>query len=227
MTTPAQAVVARLKSPPPYDPEIASNWDRAPWRRLPELTLDHAMGEKPAHQPRVAAKLGWDADALYVIFRVEDRYVRAVAREHQQTVCTDSCVEYFFCPGEDVTKGYFNLEVNCGGTMLFNFQEKPRRNPVPVAIADLRQILVNRSMPHIVDPEIAEPVTWFVECRVPFSILEHYTAFTLPEPGSRWRANLYKCADSTSHPHWLTWSPIDRPRPDFHVPDQFGTLIFG
>ncbi|MDA0991466.1 MAG: carbohydrate-binding family 9-like protein, partial [Verrucomicrobia bacterium] len=47
-----------------------------------------------------------------------------------------------------------------------------------------------------------------------------------PAPGVSWRSNLYKCGDATSHPHWLTWSPIDRPKPDFHVPDQFGTLTF-
>jgi len=41
-----------------------------------------------------------------------------------------------------------------------------------------------------------------------------------------WRANFYKCADSTSHPHWLTWSPVDHPTPHFHLPAFFGTLEF-
>ena len=97
---------------------------------------------------------------------------------------------------------------------------------MPIADADLRQLTISRSLPRLVDPEIQEPVTWFVGCRVPFVVLTKYLSFAPPKPGDTWRGNLYKCADHTSHPHWLTWSPIIRPRPDFHVPDQFGILAF-
>ena len=39
------------------------------------------------------------------------------------------------------------------------------------------------------------------------------------------RANFYKCGDKTAHPHYLSWSPIDTPKPDFHRPDFFGELL--
>ncbi len=221
------AVITRLATPPAYAPEVESNWDQPPWRGVPELVLDRHMGTKPAHFPRTSAKLGWDAEALYVIFRVEDHFVRAVARKHQDSVCTDSCVEFFFCPGMDISRGYFNLELNCGGTALFHFQVVPRQNQIPLAAEHMARLSINRSLPQIVEPEIQEPVTWFVECRVPFGVLGPYREIARPKPGDTWRGNLYKCADNTSHPHWLTWSPIERPRPDFHVPDQFGMLTFG
>jgi hypothetical protein len=38
------------------------------------------------------------------------------------------------------------------------------------------------------------------------------------------RANFYKCGDLTAHPHFLSWNPIDLPKPDFHRPEFFGTL---
>ena len=41
-----------------------------------------------------------------------------------------------------------------------------------------------------------------------------------------WRANFYKCADRTSHPHCLTWAPVDFPVPNFHLPRSFGVLEF-
>ncbi|MCE9615431.1 MAG: carbohydrate-binding family 9-like protein [Lentisphaerae bacterium] len=227
MTEPKRATITRLSERPVPSPERTSSWDCPPWRHVPELVLNHHMGEKPAHYPRVAAKLGWDADAVYVAFHVDDRYVRAVARQHQDCVCTDSCVEFFFCPGADVSKGYFNLEMNCGGTVLFHYQLLPRQHPVPLAPEHLAMLDINRSLPHLVEPEIQEPVSWFVECRVPFAALEPYLPFPRPRTGDTWRGNLYKCGDNTSHPHWLTWSPIDRPRPDFHVPDQFASLVLG
>ena len=40
------------------------------------------------------------------------------------------------------------------------------------------------------------------------------------------RANFYKCGDKTAHPHYLSWSPIDTPKPDFHRPEFFGELLF-
>lgn len=222
-----RATIPRLAAAPVAAPEFDSNWDRAPWQGVPELLLDGHMGTRPIHFPRVTAKLGWDDDALYVIFRVEDRFVRAVAQKHQDAVCTDSCVEMFFCPGPDAGNGYFNLEMNAGGTVLFHYQREPRQAHTPLAAADLAKLSINRSLPRIVEPEIREPVMWSVECRVPFAALEPSCTFARPRRGDAWRANLYKCGDETSHPHWLTWSPVDRPRPDFHVPDQFGTLVFG
>ena len=34
------------------------------------------------------------------------------------------------------------------------------------------------------------------------------------------------CADRSSHPHWLTWAPVDCPQPDFHRKEFYGTLEF-
>ncbi len=228
VATPPPAVggIARLSAPPPDDPDVLGNWDRPPWRAVPELVLAHHMGAPPRHRPRTAAKLGWDDQALYVLFRVEDAYVRAVARRHQDSVCRDSCVEFFFAPGADVAQGYFNLEINCGGTVLFHFQTMPRQNNIQLPPRALKQLTIRRTLPARVDPEIREPVTWLVECRVPFEVLAPYGAWTRPEPGTRWRGNLYKCADATSEPHWLTWSPMVWPRPNFHLPEQFGVLTF-
>ena len=72
------------------------------------------------HMPKVQARVMWDDDYLALMFRVEDRYVRAVAGHPwngSDSVCTDSCVEFFVAPvaGSD---GYLNCEANCGGTML-------------------------------------------------------------------------------------------------------------
>ena len=81
-------------------------------------------------------------------------------------------------------------------------------------------------MPEIVDPEITDPVNWVVEYKIPFEILQDYFPVRIPSSGVEWKANLYKCGDKTSHPHWLTWSGIDLAQPDFHQPIYFGTLVF-
>lgn len=207
-------------------PEINANWDKAPWQDIDALYLTAFMGEKPVHFPQTQAKIAYDDSAIYVIFRVEDQYVKAVHAKNQDPVYKDSCVEFFFTPEEDSNEGYFNLEMNCGGTMLFHYQKKPGIRSKRISDAHIDRIKVAHSLPKIVNPEMESRTTWVVEYRIPFSILTDYHQFSLPKQGAKWRANLYKCADDTSHPHWITWAPVDHPEPNFHLPKYFGWLDF-
>lgn len=205
---------------------IDAHWQKTPWAEISALDIDQYSGPKPQYFPRVQAKLAYDAAALYVIFQAADRYVRAGAENYQDQVCEDSCVEFFFTPRDDLSQGYFNLEVNCGGTALFQHQRGRQIDTQRVSRVDFSTVQIAHTLPKTVLPEITEPVTWVVEYRLPFEILNNYTPVQLPKPGTIWRANLYKCADQSSHPHWLSWAPIDTPAPDFHRPDFFGQLIF-
>jgi len=196
------------------------------WDNANTLELTYYMGDKPKHFPKVQAKLLYDDKNIYVFFKVEDQYVRAVGKQHQDMVCRDSCAEFFFTPNEDISTGYFNLEMNCGGTLLLYHQTERGKNVKPFSNSDCDKIEVIASMPKIVEPEIKEPITWTLQYAIPIEILNKYSKVIKPASGVRWSANLYKCADQTSHPHWLTWAKVDLPRPDFHRPEFFGTLIF-
>ena len=116
--------------------------------------------------------------------------------------------------------------MNCGGTTLFCFQRAPRKDVVEIPESEHAKITIAHSLPKIVDPEIATPVAWTVEYRLPIEILQKHCAMTPPAPGVVWRANFYKCGDQTLHPHWLTWSPVAFPKPQFHLPEFFGELVF-
>jgi hypothetical protein len=207
---------------------VAANdlWDAPSWQGVSSLLVDSHMGEAPAHRPVTRVKLQYDADHLYLLFRVEDRFVRAVAAEYQGDVYKDSCVEFFFTPGSNLEEGYFNIEASCAGTLLFTHRQDRHRDVVQVAESDARALSVAHTLPSRIDPEIEKPVTWQVGYRVPWRMLRAYAGVTPPAPGVLWRANFYKCADSSSHPHWLTWAPIEWPQPDFHRKEFFGTLRF-
>lgn len=216
-------VVSRLTRSAAVD----ADWNGSLWSGLEALSLNGFLGsDAPAHRPRTQVKTAYRSDALYWIFRVEDRYVRAVATRHQDPVCKDSCVEFFFVPGPDIASGYFNVEINCGGTVLFHWQPAPKRDVVVVAEPDLVALTVAASLPKTVDPEMGDPTVWTVACRLPMAVLQRYASVAAPAPGVVWRANFYKCGDATSHPHWLTWSPVDPSPLGFHRPDTFGELVF-
>lgn len=220
---PAKYAVSRIATQ-----DGAVPWSDEAWERVEPIELHCHMGKTPEHFPRVRAKIAYDTSAIYVAFFVNDRYVRAVAEAHQGAVYCDSCVEFFFTPSEVPTAGYFNLEMNCGGTMLLHFQREPRGEFVALAAEDIARIDVLHNLPRFVQPEIEQPTDWSVAYRLPVDVVAKYFPGKVaqPRPGVTWRANLYKCADETSHPHWLTWSRVGRPQPEFHRPEWFGTLVF-
>ncbi len=213
----------------PVRPEGKGAWDGPAWKAAEVLEIKHFHKNSSDHRPDVRARLLYDAQGLYVIFKTKDRYVLSVNTAYQDSVCQDSCVEFFVQPKPD--KGYFNFEINCGGTMLLTYIETPNRQdgtdrktePVPWDIA--KNIPIFHSLPATVTPERTEPTEWIIEYFVPFSVFESCVGPLGKIPGQQWRANLYKCADKSSHPHWASWAPIGE-KLSFHVPYYFGTLAF-
>lgn len=215
--------VHRLNDPMPID----ANWDKPQWQKAEPLDITLFMGNKPDHLPKTQAKVLYDAENIYICFRVEDKYVRAIAAEHHGDVWKDSCVEFFFTPSPDINLGYFNIETNCIGSILMRHQTGHQENPIPLNLTELNSIEIAHSLPReVISPEKSAPLTWTLEYRLPLKIAEKYTKVTKPAPGVKWRANFFKCADDSSHPHWMTWSIVKNDSPAFHLPEYFGILEF-
>ena len=205
---------------------VDGNWDKAAWKEIQPVTIANRMGKEPMFRPSTEAKLLFDEQNIYLIFRVRDKFVKSTVTTTNGAVSHDSCVEFFFSPNPAQPGHYFNLEVNAGGTPLIFFVTKPRKEYIKLPDTLIEKIEIAHSLPAVVNPEIQEEVTWTIECRVPLQILKSFTDVATPGPGVRWRANFYKTASETSNPHYYTWSPVSNPEPDFHLPAYFGTIIF-
>jgi Carbohydrate-binding family 9 len=48
-----------------------------------------------------------------------------------------------------------------------------------------------------------------------------------PQPGERWRVNLFRCVGSGKNRGYLAWQPTQTDQPNFHVPEAFGWIMFG
>lgn len=207
------------------DKEIPVNgkWDKPAWEKIKAVEINNFIRDRPEFFPHTQAKMMYDDENLYVIFKVNDRYVRSITTTLNGPVWEDAAVEFFFSPDSSKPANYFNLEVNCGGTALLEYSATPRAN---ATTEDIKEILMAHSLPKIVDPEITQPVTWTLEYKIPLKILEKYSNITRPKQGVKWRANFYKIVENNSNPHHLTWSPIGDPKPHFHMPKFFGILEF-
>ena len=213
----------------PSRPSLAGHWDEDAWRGANVLTLDHWVATSSDHRPQVEVKVTYAGDGLFLFYSVRDKYVRCVHTEYQSEVCRDSCVELFVEPKPD--RGYFNFEINCGGSMLLYYIEDAtlvgegfaKYGEVPWELGKLVQI--HHSMPGTVEPEIENDTDWVVEYFVPFALFEAFVGPLGPVAGQTWRANFYKCADECSHPHWASWAPLHGST-SFHVPQHFAPIRF-
>lgn len=156
--------------------------------------------------------------SLFIRFHVNGNCLRAVHSRDQEPVCEDSCVE-FFCqiPGQPY---YWNFEFNCIGTCRATHRLSRNEEKVMISEDELKRIKRYASAGKRPFCEMIGTFDWEIAVEIPFSILG--IGVCLPE---KLRANFYKCADLTEEPHYLSWSPIDSPEPDFHRPDCFGELI--
>ena len=218
--------VPRAAAPPPLD----GAWDGPDWGRVPAAGVELFSPKSSDHRPRTRVKLQYDDAGLYLLFRVDDRYVRAVAGDPANQVCHDSCVEFFVEPVAG--RGYYNFEFSCGGWMLAAYKESPaflatgaRDHGGHLGADARRSIRIQHSLPAQIDPEIAEPTTWTLGAFIPWSVFEPALGDVRPQPGATWRANFFKCGTKTSHPHWAAWSPKSG-KVGFHEPALFGELVF-
>lgn len=189
--------------------------------------IGHVWPSSGTNRPLVEFRLLHDARNLYVNFCVSnDHGVRIAHRGIQVPVHLDSCCEIFVRP--KLGKGYFNFEMNAGGSLTLMYIEDPSRtetgfNKYERLPAELcRTIEIIHSMPDLAEKEIPGPTNWTLRYRVPFALFEKYVG-PLEEKETTWLGALFSCAEETQQPYWQSWTPI--PSLNFHNVLVFRDLI--
>ncbi len=171
------------------------------------------------YAPLCGGRVARTRDALVVDFRVSGLDLRARNTADNGRQWEDSCVEVFIQDPDGAP--YYNFEINALGKVLA-CKGPERHNRTPRPAEEMEQILRFTQMEG--GPLEQEGIhTWRVGVVIPFRLLG-INPERLPRSI---KANFYKCGDKTAHPHFLSWSPVETPKPDFHRPEFFGELILG
>ena len=111
---------------------------------------------------------------------------------------------------------YYNFEFNCIGTCDASYRESrdSKKSLTPEEYASIRRF---SSLPHVAFTEKLGVYSWELVVAIPFRLMG-LDPDNLPE---KIMGNFYKCADDTEFPHFVSWSPIDLPSPNFHCPEFF------
>lgn len=172
--------------------------------------------------PSCNGSIGHTSHALVVGFRVSGPDLRVMNLTDDGHIWEDSACECFLqVPGCDE---YFNFEVNPAGFLVAGHGPDVyhRTSIGPEEFARIRRICRVEGIGPITKPiEFRGGAwNWSVILVIPWEIIGLETAPKVL------RGNFYKCGDKTAHPHFLSWSGIDAPAPNFHLPAFFGELTF-
>lgn len=80
------------------------------WDTIDALPIDNLQWTNPPVDIRAQGQLCWDEAAIYVRLRAWETEIRAEHSGLLQSVCEDSCLEFFLRPTDDLR--YFNFEFN-------------------------------------------------------------------------------------------------------------------
>lgn len=165
----------------------------------------------------VSVRVAHDGERIYLLYTVVGEQIRAVNTKDFGSVWEDSCVEFFM--QKEGEKTYRNFECNILGALLAARREN--RNNFERLVDFVPEIVRFSNIEHRYENG-TQVSDWSLYMEIPKKALGFANNESLS--GKRIRANFYKCGDETPEPHYISWNPIDLPKPDFHVPQFFGLL---
>lgn len=173
------------------------------------------------YAPQTGFRIAHHSTDILLDYRVGERHVRAMAAHDGGRVWEDSCCEFFCSPADD--GHYYNIECNCAGTLLVGVGDgRQGREAAPAEV--LGHIARWSSLGPAPFDTCEAPAFWRLSLIVPIGTFFRHNIGELS--GRRFRANFYKCGDLLPAPHFMSWSPVGTPHPDFHRPEFFGQLHF-
>lgn len=183
----------------------------------------HAIGcvnwpEAYPYAPSVVFYIARSGDMLFIKYAVRgEGIVRAVYAGDNDPVWEDSCVE-FFVKLPDAAE-YCNFEFNATGACKASHGagRSGRTDFGPEAMSRIIRVPSLGREPF----GRREVLSWELVVGIPIPL---FAGGGKGVPGEL-AANFYKCGDKTAVPHFLSWSPVDTPEPDFHRPEFFGKII--
>lgn len=193
-------------------PRIDGAPDDAIWKRATPVRFDTDWsGASTGITTTVRA--AWAKDALYVLWELAGAGLEVdrsrPANAERERLYEEDCVELFFTPDPKVPTRYFEIEVGPFGHFF----------DIDVDRAAKNSNVAWSSAPEIQAKQDAAAHTAVIEA-----------AFRSPDvtaalaAGAKLPFALYRM-EGKGPRKYLAWSPTRTAKPDFHVPEAFGTLV--
>lgn len=198
--------------------------DELAWTAAPDVGKFVFPWYEGGKKEQTVAKILWDETSLYVAFICEDAYIWAEHTLRRSRVYLDDTVEVFTAPDPDRPQAYFNLEMNVLGALLDGFHPEGRGTGNRDAW-HATGIKIRTTITGMLNDDSDQDEYWVLEAAIPFSNFTKVAKNTPPAPGDIWHLNLNRLGGKTNRQH-SQWSASQTPGPSFHVPEDFGRVMF-
>lgn len=182
---------------------------------VPVIKVENYYKNEKDYYPEVEFSVCYTDEGFEVLFKVYERNPKAVMTKHFEFVHLDSCVEWFVNFYPEKCDRYFNFETNANGVINTHFR-KDRYDKIPLTVQDAESLNIKT--------EILDDY-WTVTYTVTFDFIKKFIPDYEFKKGMELKANVYKCGEETEAPHLGMWQEIKREKPDFHRPEDFGTMV--
>jgi len=185
----------------------------------PVNSIDKVSWKEYPYKPDVTFKIAYSDRCIVLKFEVIERHLRINNFQTNGRVWEDSCVEFFVSFRRPF---YYNLEFNALGIGLIGYGTNDRSSRARLPghmIEKVKSFSIIKSLADEKD------VNWNLTLYIPIEVFKYETIQSLK--GLNCFANFYKCGDLLPEPHYLSWSLISSPKPDFHLSEFFGNIEFG
>ena len=213
-------VVHKIAVPTPKAENLPAVLDAsdAEWHQIVHVNWP----EKFPYCPDVRFRIAHNGISILLEYQVTEQQVKAEVKEDNGKVFRDACCEFFLRPQAD--GHYYNMETNCIGTMLMEVGMKRglSREMAPAHI--LSRVDRWASLANCAGPLPSGTCTWQLALVIPCSTF--FKDHIKDVSGMTMTGNFYKTGDGLDVPHYVSWSPIHTPNPDFHTPTFFGKIEF-
>lgn len=202
-----EALARRLRGP--LDEQgfpHAADWEKAPSASF----CSDWQGNNADPQRETQVRLLWSSQSLYLHFRNSFRELRVFPESNQRRnhLWDRDVAEVFLQPAGLETKHYKEVEISPNGNWI-DLDIAPQGGTILHCDLRARASVDNKS--HV----------WIGELAIPMKCLTDNF-----DPASVWRVNFFRAEGADPERFYSAWRPTGTPRPNFHVPERFGTLKF-
>lgn len=133
---------------------------------------------------------------------------------NEDPVYMDSGLEAFLNFNPALQAEYLNFEMNANGALLSGYGKDRNRQRVS-QLTDYRGLCTAS----------IEEEKWSVLLKIPMELICELYQIGPLKKGDVISCNFYKISEDPSIEHYASYTPIDSPKPNFHLPEFFGKGI--
>lgn len=179
-----------------------------------KFVLENKQWGTDAYDKPVYAQIAYDEEGFTVRFTIGESNPLRDKKNHFESVCQDSCVEFFVNFLPEQSDYYMNFEVNAAGAMNVSYRLDRYKSTY---------LLKEEVESFDITPVIAED-HWTVTYKVGYDFIrKYYPGFDI-NSAEYVKCNMYKCGDLTEMRHYVTYFEIGCEKPDYHRPEYFGRV---